>query len=135
MAFSKPFTEEEIDYIRMKHGVLSTSEIAEKLERSQRGVRNKIKELGLNDAQKASCARVYGESDGTEPEDRLDALYELKSMIRAEVIVAEGQAKAKLSQEYREILAEIDELENPTGEESGEDELGRVLCSIDVRTP
>lgn len=137
MAFSKPFSDEEIEYIKLKYGVLSSAEIAEKLDRSQRGVNNKIKELGLSDARLASCARVKGasiEPPGIEECGRLGALVELRDMIRAEVILAEGQTKAKLSQEYREILAEIDALENPVGGDQEDDEFGDILCTIGLRT-
>lgn len=137
MAFSKPFSEDEIEYIRLKHGVLSSAEIAEKLDRSQRGVNNKIKELGLSDANLASCARVkegLPEPPGIVPGGRLEALFELRDMIRAEVILAEGQTKAKLSQEYREILSEIDALENPVGGDQDDEGIGDILCTIGLRT-
>ena len=117
MVFSKPFGEVEIEYIGNHYPQMNCREIAEKLGRSEQGVRNVVNRLGLTQ----SCARAKQAPDAgrTEPasggdsaQDELAELRELKRILKRSMREDAGpQSLPRLSAEFRETVKRISELE------------------------
>lgn len=103
MAFSKPFTDEELAYIRGNYPKKTCEEIAEDLGRSRRGVYNKVRDMGLRKTATGKPAE--------RPQARVagaHTLDELAGVLWLNIQAAEPRDVAKLAKEYRECLAEIE---------------------------
>lgn len=134
MAWSKPFTEEEDEYIRTVFPQMRTGAIAQKLGRSPSGVRARIAALGLREEaailRTRACAHE-GEpakqaQDGTQ--DTLSMLRELRGVLRCALMDAEPRNIPSISAEYRETLEAIEKIEN--GGEGGEGGEGGGLAEL-----
>lgn len=120
MAWSKPFTEEEDEYIRTVFPQMRTGAIAMKLGRSPSGVRNRIAALGLRSEAATMRARemVAEEDRRGGAQDTLSMLRELRGVLRQALMDAEPRNIPSISAEYRETLDAIERIEN--GVEGGE---------------
>lgn len=111
MAWSKPLDDDEIEFIKTSWPQLSAPEIARRMGRSRRTVDRHLEALGLKARQ--APANVGRARVGAEAGGRLAELYELKSILRATLTGdVDPRSIAKVSSEYREVLAEIDALES-----------------------
>ena len=129
MTWHKPFGDIEVEYIEHHYPQMGCAEIAEKLGRSEQGVRNVVNRLGL--AQRR--ARVAGGADGAGPpepslddgaQDELAELREIKRELKRSMKQDAGpQTLPKLSAELREVLRRISEIE-----EGGDDGSGGSLA-------
>ena len=116
MGWSKPFTADELSYIEATYSQLGAAEVARRLGRSRRGVENRVKQLGLEAPRardRAAAPRAPARAGG----DRHDALVELRDLLRANLVGDRVASKdiAKISAEYRAVLADIDALEDGDG--------------------
>lgn len=124
MAWSKPFTKEEDEYIKSVFPQMRTGAIATKLGRSVSGVRNRIATLGLREEAAMSHARArareeeHASGPGDDHQDTLAALRELRGVLRRALMDAEPRNIPSISAEYRETLDAIEHIEN--GGEGGE---------------
>lgn len=131
MSWSKPFTEDEITFVRESFGQLSPAEMAQRLGRSKRGVNNLISRLGLRASQKAeepAPAPPRQAASGSQ----LDALLELRDILRLALLDAGPQSIPKVAREYRETLDEIERLRDggESGPGRGEDAFDALLGAI-----
>ena len=129
MAWSKPFTADEIAAIEGMYPQLGAAEIAEKLGRSRRGVENVIKRIEKAAPHtRASCRP--DEADG----GALDKLRDTAGVLRAAMADAGPRDIAKLAHEYREYVLEIDRLERAEdGEERDGEGFDQLLGVISLR--
>lgn len=124
MAWSKPFTQEEDEYIESVFPQMRTGAIAAKLGRSASGVRSRIAALGLRQEPAMMRARARAREEeraggtGEDPQDTLAALRELRGVLRCALMDAEPRNIPSISAEYRETLDAIERIEN--GGENGE---------------
>lgn len=110
MTWNKAFTPEEDEYLATVWPQMGPTEIAEKLGRSRTGVSHRITKLGLRDRPCLTRAREEHppESDGQSLRERLEAL---RGIVYGALLDARASDIAKLSAEYREIIAALDALE------------------------
>lgn len=154
MGWSKPFDEVETEYIENHYPTLSCATIAAKLGRSERGVRNAVKRLGLAEPRPPAPARSNedaracagdapvggdpgGGCGGCEPsQDELAELREIKRVLkRALRSEIDPKDMPKLSAELREVIRRISELEGDGDGGSGAlaGTPGSLVVSIPLR--
>lgn len=136
MAWAKPFTAEEKEYIETVFPQMGATEIAKKLGRSRAGVNNQIKALGLR-ARRTPCAPAPTGAPAREEGDGQDTLSLLRSLREVQwraLMDAEPRNLPSISAEYRATLAEIARLEgeDETGKEGG-DPLDALIGIIGLR--
>ena len=137
MAWSKPFTADELAYIEATYPQVGAEEVARRLGRSRRGVENKIKQLGLT-ARRARAREDPAPSQAEPAADgRLGDLLELKGILRS-TLSGDIAPKdiAKVSAEYRAVLSEIEQLEGGDGGNSALDDQGidGLIGLVSLRT-
>lgn len=130
MSWSKAMSEAEIDFIRNSYKSMSAKKIAKKLNRSERVVYNYVKKFRDEEKSGAPRARVVQESQEF---DALGDLMSLRDVLRRAMLTCEERNLPKITAEYREVIKSIEELNGGAGDD--DDELSRLICSIDVRTP
>ena len=131
MSWSKPFTEDEVTFVRESFGQLSPTEMAQRLGRSKRGVNNLISRLGLR-ASRQAAVPVPTPPRQAPADSQLGALLELRDILRLALLDAGPQAIPKVAREYRETLDEIERLRDggrPEGSH-GEDAFDALLGAI-----
>ena len=139
MGWSKPFTEDELAFIEASYPQLGSAEIARRLGRSRRGVDNKVRQLGL--AERRARAREAAEvpplprRDPTRSEqDTLADLYELKGILRSALVAdIDPRNIPKISAEYRQVLSEIDAIENGGEEQDDASGIDGLIGTIELR--
>lgn len=122
MAFSKPCTQRELDYIRENWRTKSTKEMAAELGRSERTVRKKINDMHLReeDAEQPTARRILVPPPvGAASEAH--SLEELRDVIWRSLMEAEPRDVPRLAKEYRDTLAAIEAREAGRADE---DDLG-----------
>lgn len=113
MAFSKPYTQRELDYIRDNWPARTCEQIAADLGRSERGVYKKVNDMRLRDrpaadrGQKPAVALAAASEGGT--------LEDLRDLLWTMLQSAEPRDAARLAREYRETLGEIEKQEASDG--------------------
>lgn len=129
MSWSKAMSEAEIDFIRNSYKSMSAKKIAKKLNRSERVVYNYVKKFRDEEKSGAPRARVVQDSQEF---DALGDLMSLRDVLRRAMLTCEERNLPKITAEYREVIKSIEELNGGAGDD--DDELSRLICSIDVRT-
>lgn len=137
MAWSKPFDADELAYIEAAYPQVGAEEIARRLGRSRRGVENKIKQLGLTARRAPAREDPAPLPADPAPDGRLSDLLELKAILRA-TLAGDIAPKdiAKVSAEYRAVLAEIEQLEGGDGGNSalGDQGIDGLIGLVSLRT-
>lgn len=152
VAFYKPYSIREMEYIRSNYPAKSATKIAEELGRSRRGVYKKIEEMHLKDAPQGTVqATVHkkpvpdnkrynpqkprAKADQQKQKTRISTkdggLDGLKSLIWSAMVTAEPQDLAKLAPEYRKTLEALELKEQArvpqTQKQNTEDGLADVI--------
>lgn len=146
LAFTRAYTQRELDYIRANWQSKSCAEMASELGRSERGIYKKIRDMHLRDAsppkgsapmQKAPLehAPIHEQTSQGAPRSRSDAewLAELRDLIWRNLQDAEPVDVARLAPEFRKTLAEMGrarEVEGGTDEQGGGDSLADVISLV-----
>jgi transposase len=108
MAFAKPYTQRERDFVRAHWQEMTRKELAEKLGRSERSVYKVIADMHLREesgsersesGKKRPTCTVAASNPGT--------LEELRSLLWSALQEASPRDIPRLSQEYREVLNEL----------------------------
>ena len=148
MAWSKPFDDKEIAYVEKHYPQLSCATMAAKLGRSERGVRNLVRRLGLAERRAGAPARrnedapahARGAPDRAEaaggdgPQDELAELREIKRVLKRTLRDdIDPKDMPRLSAELREVIRRISEIEE--GEDGGSGTLGGQAGSVVVSVP
>ena len=115
MAFSKPFTQRERDYVRDRWPDESAEEIASDLRRSVRGVYKLINDMHLRESPEPPMQEGAGRRPRREPGggcaapggDDASRLAALRDLLWADLLQAGPKDAPRLSEEYRNVLAAI----------------------------
>lgn len=123
MAWSKPFDDVEVEYVRNHYPKMGCAALAAKLGRSDRGVRNLVKRLGLTEpcapagarSSYDACAPAREQPAGDVASERQDELSELREMKKVLKHTMhddiDPRALPKVTAELREVIRRISELE------------------------
>lgn len=113
MAFSKPASQRELDFIRANWQTMKVADIAAELGRGERFVYKKINDMHLRDGsppperkpmqQKPENGRVVH----VQARARRGTIRDLADVVWAAVVDADPGQLPKLSEEYRRILEEM----------------------------
>lgn len=133
MAFSRPATQREMDFIRESWRDLPAREIAARLGRTERFVYKKINDMRLRE--EPSPAPVQrGPSEGareapSEPPAASDRerLCSLRALLWERLRDAPARDTARLSEEYREVLASIAAIDAAEAEEGGSSPVAEII--------
>ena len=147
MAWNKPFSDMEIAYVEKVFPKKSCATIAAKLGRSERGVRDLVKRLGLREpcAAPRACDGTPsgGAADGPPdappgegPQDELAELREIKRVLKRTLKDdIDPKDMPRISAELREVIRRISEIEE--GEDGGcgpvAGQAGNIVVSVPLR--
>lgn len=147
MAFTRAYTQRELDTIRAKWKTSSAKELADELGRSERGIYKKIKDMHLREddaaegqspmqespengeAMQPKAADFGAECIGRKVTD-MDRLAGLRDLIWKALLGAEPSDIAKLAPEYRKTIEEMIQIDGGrTGgtEDGGGGSLAEVI--------
>lgn len=119
MTWSKPLTEDEVDFIRATYEQLGPTKCSKRLGRSISVVKSRAKEMGLT-GRKPSRARETATPEPVEDGERQDTLgrlREARDLLRREMAEADTRNVAGIVKEYRATCMQIEELEG--GDDDG----------------
>ena len=137
MAWSKPFSAEETEFIRESFPQLSPATIAQRLGRSTRGVEKKVAELGLRESRARASFAPDPPPDrgaGAGQRGRLADLVELRGVLRNALLAdIDPRALPKIAAEYRATIDEIARIEGDG--EDGVDgcDIGELLSVVPIQ--
>lgn len=142
MVWSKPFGAAEIEYIGNHYPQMSCAEIAEKLGRSEQGVRNVVKRIGIAQSRpRALEERIViaspdiADGDGGRAQDELAELRELKRLLKRSMREDAGpQSLPRLAAEYRETVKRISELEGGGNGGGRQGDLAGLIGFVPIRS-
>lgn len=138
MAWSKPLTDDEKEFIRQTYPQLGTTECARRLGRSRRCVQVNARRMGLMAEARTTPAReVRGEqgpSEGAAIEpaaggDTLSRLREARDVLHRQMLEADPKNVASIVREYRAVCKDIDAMGGggADGSDSLADAIARAL--------
>ncbi len=130
MTWSKPLTNDEVEFIRTTYAELGPTECAKRLGRSKSVVKSRAKEMGLTNLEAVTPARVTAEppSDAGGRQDTLARLREARDVLHLQMLGADPKNVAGIVREYRATCREIEEMEG--GEADGGSSLAGALARI-----
>lgn len=144
MAWSKPFDDVEAEYVRNHYPKMGCAALAAKLGRSERGVRNLVKRLGLAEPCAPAGARSKHDArasvtpaleEDCERQDELAELREMKKVLKHTMHDdIDPRALPKVTAELREVIRRISELEEG-GSDGGSGALAGSSGSLVVSVP
>ena len=138
MAWSKPIAVDEEQFIREACGQLSAVDMAARLGRSRSAIYATMKRLGLRPPRARAeedahdVQELVNEPRRAPADNQLDALLELRDILRLALLDAGPQSIPKVAREYRETLDEIERLRDggDSGADRGEDAFDALLGAI-----
>ena len=135
-----PFTKEEVSFVKAVYPGLGPAAIARKLGRSRSGVNALIKRLRESGEiePRATAPEPAGQSTDEPPSPgpgsgRLEELRWLAGVLRRSILAADAPRDvARLSEEYRAVLVEVERLEHD-GEGGGS--IAELLATVSISVP
>jgi len=134
MAWSKPLTDDEKEFIRQTYPQLGTTECARRLGRSRRCVQVNARRMGLMAEARTTPAREVRGEQTSEPEpaaggDTLSRLREARDVLHRQMLDADPKNVASIVREYRAVCKDIDAMEGggADGSDSLADAIARAL--------
>lgn len=129
MTWSKPLTEDEVEFIRTTYRELGPMECARRLGRSRSVVKSRAKEMGLTNREAVTRTRVVAAPMADEGrQDTLARLREARDVLHEQMLGADPRNVAGIVREYRATCREIEELEG--GEKDGGGSLADALARV-----
>jgi hypothetical protein len=132
MAFSKPASQRELDFIRANWKTMKVADIASELGRGERFVYKKINDMHLRDGPAPAEAPPMqpkperGRMVHVPARPKRGSLSDLADVVWSAVLAAEPGQLPKLSEEYRRIMEEM-KGDDEKGASAGERPIAEII--------